>query len=244
MATKACIPDWAEAGGECRYGQTSGFLLGTWTWPNEGVTAVHYVAAFYSLMPCLLLCFIALAFLWTRGLREILAFIYQFLCVWVMYGLKLLFQQKRPEGSCLTSCGMPSGHTLQSIGTFTWLAIEVGRARIYEPKQKALILGVAGLFLLPVGWSRVVFNDHSVEQVWAGAAFGAVVAFLWYGLLQLRVTMWVLKLLKSWIPMLDLNYPLDAAPEEPWAPAAAAKAASYGATRDPEGTSSQQLTAQ
>mmetsp|Transcript_53157 Transcript_53157/g.99661 ORF Transcript_53157/g.99661 Transcript_53157/m.99661 type:complete len:244 (-) Transcript_53157:76-807(-) len=231
MAVAACLPDWAKAGGSCPYGHSSGILLGTWTWPSEGVGAVHYVAAFYSFMPMLLLGGFVLLGFWTRGARELLAFLYQWICIWVMYALKLTFQQRRPEGSCSTSCGMPSGHTLESIGTLTWLLLEVFMAKSLEPKQKGSIAAIGGALLLPVGWSRVVFNDHSWPQVLAGAAFGVVVAVLWYGLLQQRIVLWLLKLIKSCLPFFQLNYPIDHLPEEaPWNPSTGK--VGYGSTAE------------
>lgn len=227
MSVPACLPQWAQEGKSCPFGEKQGLLVGSWTWPNEGVTWVHYVAAFYSFMPMTMVFGIMLFGLWTRGLREVIAFIFQFVCLVVMFILKMIMQQLRPQGSCSTSCGMPSGHTLVSVGTFVWIFMEVHYAQLMDQRQKNIILAVAGVLLIPVGWSRVVFHDHSWAQVLVGAVIGGLVGVLWYAMLQHRLTTWILKLVKAWLPFMELNYPLEGLVEEaPWAPTASA----YGAT--------------
>eukprot|EP00434_Breviolum_minutum_P024902 symbB.v1.2.021993.t1/scaffold1933.1/size95709/2 len=218
MSAQACVPQWAKAGQSCPFGVKAGILMGTWTWPNEGATWIHYVAAFYSFMPMTLIFAILLLGLWTRGLREVLAFIFQFLCLIVMYILKMIIKQPRPEGSCSISCGMPSGHTLETIGTFVWICLEMCYASTISSRQKGVVIGVAGLLLIPTGWSRTVLHDHSWEQVAMGALCGTLLAISWYALLQQRVTLWLLKLVKAWLPFMELNYPVDGVVEEaPWA---------------------------
>eukprot|EP00913_Durusdinium_trenchii_P010767 g10101.t1 len=87
-----------------------------------------------------------------------------------------------------------------------------------EPKQKALVLGVAGLLLIPVGWSRVLFHDHSWDQVLVGAVVGTLLAVIWYGFLTSRLAWWLIKLLKAWVPFVEVNYPIDGAVLEPVEP--------------------------
>ncbi|CAK8989060.1 unnamed protein product [Durusdinium trenchii] len=217
----ACLPDWAQEGKSCPYGSKSGLLLGNWTWPDQGVTWIHYIGAFYSFMPMLVIFGILIYGLWTRGVRELFAFIFQGLTVVVMTAMKLIIKQRRPVGSCSVTCGMPSGHTVATIGTFVWIALEVWAAKCMEPKQKALVLGVAGLLLIPVGWSRVLFHDHSWDQVLVGAVVGTLLAVIWYGFLTSRLAWWLIKLLKAWVPFVEVNYPIDGMTEEaPWAPQA------------------------
>ncbi|CAJ1432508.1 unnamed protein product [Effrenium voratum] len=153
-------------------------------------------------------------------------------CPEVMYLLKLAFRSPRPEahgGSCAKSCGMPSGHTIETIGSFTWLALEVYHTRTLEPRQKVLLMSVAGVCLLPSGWSRIYLHDHSLEQVWAGALVGTTLAVAWYFLLTTRVARWLIKLLLACLP-LKRNYPLDQIEEAPWAPVAPR---SYGSAAKP-----------
>eukprot|EP00435_Cladocopium_sp_Y103_P062692 s177_g24.t1 len=231
---KEILPRHAKEGKSCPFGEKQGLLVGSWTWPNEDVTWIHYVAAFYSFMPMTMIFGIMLFGLWTGGrehgkaanrLREVIAFIFQFVCLIVMFILKIIIQQPRPQGSCSISCGMPSGHTLVSVGTFVWIFMEVHYARLMDQRHKSIILAAAGLLLIPVGWSRVVFHDHSWSQVLVGAVVGSLVAVLWYAMLQHRLTTWILKLVKTWLPFMELNYPLDGLIEEaPWRPSA------YGAT--------------
>eukprot|EP00931_Biecheleriopsis_adriatica_P054621 TRINITY_DN32153_c0_g1_i1.p1 TRINITY_DN32153_c0_g1~~TRINITY_DN32153_c0_g1_i1.p1 ORF type:complete len:245 (+),score=24.31 TRINITY_DN32153_c0_g1_i1:80-814(+) len=223
FTVEACLPEWFKKGESCPYGHTAGFLGGTFTWPEpSSVQWIDYVAAFYSLNPFLLLLTILLMGLWSRGARELFAFVFFFVGNVVMGVAKLIIQQPRPEGSCSVSCGMPSGHTLTSISFFTWIALEVIYAQSIKSPQKGMILTVAGALLIPVGWSRTVFNDHSWGQVLVGASMGIVLGCFWCWLLSHRFTLWLVKLLKAWMPQtFNPNYPIDARPEEAaWDPRA------------------------
>lgn len=66
----------------------------------------------------------------------------------------------------LTSFGMPSGHAQDSVVAWGLLALEV--------RRKAVWAGAFAMMIL-IGVSRVYLGVHSVDQVFAGWAVGAVV---------------------------------------------------------------------
>lgn len=179
-SAKACVPEWALKGMACPHGFQSGLPFSTWTWPYEGVVTLHYVAAFYSAIPFFIMVGLPVLFLWTRGTREALAIVFWFQLVIVMLVLKTLVALPRPEGSCLTSCGMPSGHTMVSIAYLVWICLEVGLSRAVAVQRKVLLLSAACVLLLPVGWSRTFFKDHDWPQVIVGGLVALLMACVWY----------------------------------------------------------------
>lgn len=215
---KACRPEWLSEGPKCPYGAVVGPPMGTFTWPHEDARSwIHYAAAFYSVAPTILAFGFPVLFLFTRGLRELLAIAFFWLHKCVMWGLKDMAAQRRPVGSCIQSCGMPSGHSMDAASFLTWFVLEVALARSIKSTHKALYIVIACVILGPVAWSRVFFNDHSVAQVVAGTAVGIACGSVWYLLLQTRVTRLILKIISLNLPFLHANYPVDPSEEEaPW----------------------------
>mmetsp|Transcript_52071 Transcript_52071/g.151306 ORF Transcript_52071/g.151306 Transcript_52071/m.151306 type:complete len:265 (+) Transcript_52071:88-882(+) len=247
QSSGSCKPAWAVQEMPCPYGHLSGPPQSHYTMPKDSPTWLDYVAAFYSWAPFVLAIGFPLAFLWTRGTREILGICHFWLVCLLMVVLKAIIGLPRPAGSCLTSCGMPSGHTMQSMAFFTWLLLEVFASKKMSTLGKGMHLLVGGILLLPVGWSRTQLSDHSWAQVIVGGAVGIVWTLGWFWLLRQRVTYWFLKMICANITFLTRNYPPDGVEEEaPWAaggsgvPGAAAAAAGgraskpkpYGSTSD------------
>jgi membrane-associated phospholipid phosphatase len=94
------------------------------------------------------------------------------------YGLKRINQQHRPEGSCVTSCGMPSSHAAIAIGL---LIVIVGNGAIFgfhtdQDREKQTERS---------WWSRV-WNTIVYPEVGAfdGASQGFILFLgLWFALL-------------------------------------------------------------
>jgi len=212
-----CLPEWQVRGEKCPYGHVAGFGPAKYTWPHPvDVTWLHYIAAFYSLVPVFIAFLFPLLFLWTRGTRELLAVVFFWLQLPVVLVLKAIFAERRPEGSCLVSCGMPSGHTIDSMGFVFWIALEIIMLRSLSLRQKSLWLAAWGVFLLPVGWSRTFFLDHSWAQIIVGGAVGMICGGLWYLFLRLRLVVWALKLLCAHLRFINPNFPPDFQEEAPW----------------------------
>mmetsp|Transcript_51615 Transcript_51615/g.102546 ORF Transcript_51615/g.102546 Transcript_51615/m.102546 type:complete len:249 (-) Transcript_51615:87-833(-) len=224
FSSSSCVPSWAEAGQLCPYGSVAGPPIAHFTWPPpQETTYFTYIAACYSTAPFDIALGLLISLICVHGVRDLFAVLFFFLQGAVMMTLKAAISQPRPTSSCLVSCGMPSGHTLMSVGFFTWFALEiVSRKENMTVARKFCWLLVAGIALLPVGWSRTVLGDHSWLQVCIGAFVGTALGGLWWYLLKQRCTYWLIKLLCAHIPLLVKNYPPDPMEEEmPWAQAGA-----------------------
>merc|ERR1712079_583522 len=99
--------------------------------------------------------------------------------------VKPLIEQRRPVGSCLTSCGMPSGHSLNSISLLTWLTCEIFLAQAVSSGQRIRHFALVLLLLGPVGWSRTCLRDHSWAQVGVGSSLGLFVGCAWAAFLRM-----------------------------------------------------------
>ncbi|CAK0907109.1 unnamed protein product [Prorocentrum cordatum] len=200
MASGTCSPQWHVDGRSCPYGTKVALLGASLTWPNSDQTFLVYLAAFYSTVPFGMGVGFLLLLLWRRGTRELLALALLVLQSGILLLLKLAFGQPRPVGSCLTSCGMPSGHTMCTITFLTWFAWEA------LPGHPAF-LGASACVLLPVGWSRTVLRDHTWQQVAAGSVFGILMGCAWHAALKQRSTGRLLDWLVGRVPVLRHSYP-------------------------------------
>jgi len=187
-ASQPCAPSWYAQRLQCPYGHS--FKAVSLTWPNEDVGFLTFVAAFYSMVPFFVSIVSMLALLVRRGVSNVLVISFQVIAAGgVVIILKHLFRQPRPIGSCLSSCGFPSGHATVTIGLLTWVVLEVALSGRWakEKRRCVLVLVLAVMLLGPVGWSRTVLHDHSWKQVIAGSMVGIVVGALWLLLLRLTI---------------------------------------------------------
>mmetsp|Transcript_84599 Transcript_84599/g.213382 ORF Transcript_84599/g.213382 Transcript_84599/m.213382 type:complete len:1627 (+) Transcript_84599:102-4982(+) len=117
---------------------------------------------------------------------------------WIFLGAK------RPDKSCLTTCGMPNGQSLWSYGLLTYFFMELCfrlnlplliQRRTYT-KEMATLLAVRAIptrtfviqimtlffFLVPVPMSRIILSDASPEQAIFGIVAGIILAVLYHSL--------------------------------------------------------------
>jgi membrane-associated phospholipid phosphatase len=101
--------------------------------------------------------------------------------------MKRALREPRPLGSCLGSYGMPSSHSLLSIGLWTYLALELTWGDVsmngFRPRslrQRSALLGAAAALLVPVPFARVMVGDHTTSQVVAGVSLGVLMALLFF----------------------------------------------------------------
>lgn len=95
--------------------------------------------------------------------------------------IKKIVSQPRPAGSCLTSQGMPSSHSLLAVTFSLWPALEaLFHTKQWDPRKKAGFIALVWILLLPVPASRVKLQDHSELQVGVGSAMGVGLATIFF----------------------------------------------------------------
>jgi len=185
----------------------------TFTWP-ENPTFLDGLAAFYSgpVFFCAMYGPAALVLLTCFGLASMTLCVVPVISVFTNALLKGLVADMRPTGTCLTSCGMPSGHSQTTIAVATFIVLEVCTRRHSGRVLPSTVLIVVALILLPVPWSRVQLDDHSISQVLIGSCVGLLEAGLWYLFVRFVLAKFF-PILESWTIVLkdDYNQPeLDA----------------------------------
>jgi membrane-associated phospholipid phosphatase len=98
--------------------------------------------------------------------------------------LKVLISEPRPAGSCSITCDIPSGHATISIGAATFCFLQV-ISRNQLRQYKTLISLVLLATLVPIPWSRVQLEDHSIRAVMLGSSLGVLVGATWFSVLHL-----------------------------------------------------------
>eukprot|EP00397_Hematodinium_sp_SG-2012_P035637 GEMP01038357.1.p1 GENE.GEMP01038357.1~~GEMP01038357.1.p1 ORF type:complete len:276 (+),score=36.46 GEMP01038357.1:382-1209(+) len=163
---KSCLPAWSKEGRACPYGYTlnipfSGFTV------HKHVDYLDVLAFMLSSLPVVIFLYVHFRALVKRGIADLFGLLLFWVLILTTVVAKIIIMQPRPDGSCLTSCGMPSGHAITSIGFVCWFAMV---------EQLA---GFPALLLLLVPWSRWQLDDHSVYQIAAGTLIGAILAYMW-----------------------------------------------------------------
>jgi len=208
----SCTPAWSVASAPCPYGSHFKLYASDFTWPHSA-GLVDYLAMFYSSVPFLLLIVIWILLIYYRGQRELATFVYFPLMAGIVcQTVKHLVMQIRPDGSCLTSCGMPSGHSNVAIGVATLLLCELFSRDANPGIGKALPATFVILMLFPVPWSRVWLNDHSVPQVLVGSLLGMASGVIYHVFLR-KVLVPCGERLENWTGLANNYTPKKLRPE-------------------------------
>jgi len=208
-----CAPYWyTDQSSVCPYGT---YLFGDVTLPTSP-TVFQYIALFYAYAAYIVIAVLSVvlcrATTWHSRKHWFAYLIFIGLCVGFNELLfKRLMRQARPGstglltdddgkhvGSCNTSCGMPSSHSLVSVGLMTLLIVDTA-FRIVKPLGCECVLFPTGIFsaqqfnvsfgiwtalLSPIPMSRVVLYDHSPAQVAVGSTLGFVLAIAWFACMR------------------------------------------------------------
>lgn len=147
----------------------------------EDLGLVNFVACCYSTVPFVASVVNLLLVCMHRRPREANWFLCTTTSSLLHVVLKYIFSESRPVGSCLSSCGMPSGHSTYAMGMFLLLIYDLVLAQHAcapgdSRANRAVVITVA---LVPVTWSRWKIRDHSLAQIIAGGALGTFVSVLW-----------------------------------------------------------------
>lgn len=130
VVVEKCLPTWAhvESGiavGDCPYGRA---LLGDVSWidsSSEDDPFPNILAVIYGYVPYVIAATFGLELVAKRGTRELQFAIFIVLIVVLNeVAWKRIIQQARPIGSCLTTCGMPSGHSTLAMGLYTLVFLD------------------------------------------------------------------------------------------------------------------------
>lgn len=109
--------------------------------------------------------------------------------IWV--GFSFLFGRQRPQFDNpvwhpLPWGGFPSGHALVAVATFSLLAYFLWQ-RTLSPWKRVLIITVAVIITLLIGYSRLYLGAHYISDIVAGYAFG----IFWTALVFLLVKRYI-----------------------------------------------------
>lgn len=92
------------------------------------------------------------------------------------------------EASCVKGAGMPSGHSTNAMGAFTWFVLETWRGygvdHNWSTRFKTSMTLVAAFVCWPALPARVGIYDHTWAQVTAGGGQGIIVGCIAYALLR------------------------------------------------------------
>ena len=155
----SCQPAWYQAGETCPYGRKLPFEV---TLPNDP-DFWQILSVLLGYTPWLFSLGILILFLIYRGSRELLIGMLPALTAGFNELIKLGIKQQRPEGSCLSSCGMPSSHSAVAVGLLIYLLIDaayriervklvvVGMESVWRTCKQSSVKLAKGLFVLPNG---------------------------------------------------------------------------------------------
>jgi len=136
-----CPPHaWERQGSVCPYG----YAVAEVTWPfgemlhesDEGTVMFMRACAIWSTLPYVVYVFSVVRLCRFRGTRDFnFVFFVLFVSLLNQVVLKRLVHQMRPERSCLTSCGMPSGHTTMAMGLLTLALLDIMQRVAHKPNR-------------------------------------------------------------------------------------------------------------
>jgi undecaprenyl-diphosphatase len=168
------VADWLH--GRATDPLTDVFRAVTWT-GNGGFLAVVVL--------------VAVALLWRRRLvTDALFVVLAFAGAEVItFGMKQGFRRERPffqdPLATASSFSFPSGHSLVSLAVYGSIALVVAR-HARSRRVAATALGVAAVWILAIGFSRLYLGVHFLSDVVAGFAAGAAWLALLYLALEAR----------------------------------------------------------
>lgn len=217
MVGTACTPWWNTEGLECPFGYKISFF--DVTVPNHA-NFFDVLAVIYGMVPYIAAFFLFFRFCWNRGTQELgLGFCLLFTVIINEFLIKNQIDQRRPgqsvrdeiitkvlqdngayedvaRGTCNTSCGMPSSHSVIALAFFVLMATDAFGTyllRANEPMWFFVWMIAYSFVYLPVPVSRVVLWDHTSEQAFLGSLIGTIIAGFWTFGMQFLNNKWTPK---------------------------------------------------
>lgn len=199
-----CTPAWYHNGVQCPYGTTptldwglDPLQLSSWTWPYQhDPLPLYLIAALYSSLE-IVVGYGLIFFIFGRSTASLTFFAaYWGYKVPMVRLLKHMVESPRPLGTCLVSCGMPSGHSMFALMFFTLGALLLlTRAKPPSRMHVTGYIGLLALVLLPMPWSRVQLGDHSIWQVIWGSVAGMVLGAMFFVIIHRPSIQYMMKYL-------------------------------------------------
>lgn len=159
-----CQPAWYANTQTCPYGTAIPFF--DVTVPNDP-SGWQVVGIGYGFIPWILCVMILLVFIVRRGTREFSLGLLPLFTAGIVAIVKVSVKQARPEGSCLSSCGMPSAHSATSTALFLYLVLDAAH-RVVTPSKSVTTffpsLSSIGATCLSLIKGVLLFPSGSITQ--------------------------------------------------------------------------------
>ena len=145
-------------------------------------SALDYISIIYGYTPVVFAALSIVALVLNRTSRSLRYSTYLLLNGAIVGLLKQLLELQRPVDSACDSYGMPSGHSSLAVGWLSMVLLDcfVTIENLPKLKHKALLISITFALLLPVPFSRVLLQDHSVVQAVIGSLVGLILGNLWF----------------------------------------------------------------
>lgn len=182
-STEQCVPVWMQNSTDnltCPFGRELAIPLAALTVP-EDLNFVNLLACCYSAVPFLASLANVILICKHRRPQEANWLLCTSSASLLHVVLKIGFSERRPTGSCLSSCGMPSGHSTYAVGFCLILLWDLvfAPAALGPGDSKGMRTVLISLVFLPVTWSRYQLRDHSLAQILAGSFLGILCSVMW-----------------------------------------------------------------
>ncbi|VWU52037.1 PAP2-like protein, putative [Hepatocystis sp. ex Piliocolobus tephrosceles] len=145
------------------------------------------VATVYGYVPFIFIVMVVLALCVTFNkyfIYFILIFFIQTLISNII--LKNIIKENRPMNSALDSYGMPSTHSAYSLCYLTFLFLHLTEGK--KNKWNIITYIIATILFLPIPWSRVYIEDHTLKQALCGSIVGVCVGTILFYLKRYYVS--------------------------------------------------------
>jgi hypothetical protein len=106
--------------------------------------------------------------------------------------------QKRPERTCLTSPGFPSGHTESTFTVFIYASLETIFYRDFSILKKIILVILYGIAFIPQGPLRYYIGDHTWIQVGTAIGIGAYLGITYFLFNRFVLQRYLLERIFSW----------------------------------------------
>jgi len=204
VGPEQCWPSWFDESNPdfCPYGT---LLPSGVTWREDRSIVQRFICTFYGYASYVAAAGCIACFMIKRGTREL-----YFLCflgagaIFNQWTLKQITEEGRPEGTCNLDCGMPSGHSYNALLMYTivildlayrlnplicdatdcklfiWHFIPLANTETIDNNKFVGLVTFWSVIFLPIPFTRVWNDDHTMSQIFWGGLIGVIEGFLYF----------------------------------------------------------------